>query len=171
MSISGYMRVGTADTYSNTVQTLDGQQVTLAKLQNELSSGLAINTPSDNPAGAATGERALTRLGQVAANQTAVNSELDSMTNAESALGNVTSTLQSIQTLVVSAGDTAQTAADRQTIAEQISQLSAQVAWAAPARRLPPAIPPTSTPTTACRARSAPAPIPSPPRSTAPPPS
>ena len=127
MSISGYMRVGTADTYSNTVQTLDGQQVTLAKLQNELSSGLAINTPSDNPAGAATGERALTRLGQVAANQTAVNSELDSMTNAESALGNVTSTLQSIQTLVVSAGDTAQTAADRQTIAEQISQLSAQV--------------------------------------------
>ena len=65
MSISGYMRVGTADTYSNTVQTLDGQQVTLAKLQNELSSGLAINTPSDNPAGAATGIGGLQRsLGQ-----------------------------------------------------------------------------------------------------------
>jgi len=127
MSVSGYMRVGTSTAYNNTLQNLDTQQVSLSNMQNELSSGLSITTPSDNPSGAEAAERALTRLQTIAAEQSNVSTEQDSMTQAEGTLGEITTAMQSIRTLVVNAGDASQTAADRSTIANQISQLSAQV--------------------------------------------
>jgi flagellar hook-associated protein 3 FlgL len=49
------------------------------------------------------------------------------MSNAESTLGDITTALQSIRTLVVNAGDAVQTPADRQTIATQIAGLRDQV--------------------------------------------
>jgi len=127
MSVNGYMRVGSASAYNYTLQNLQNQQVSLSNLQNQLSSGKRINNPSDDPSGAAAAERALTRLGRITADQNALNSEQDSMTNAEGTLGSITKALQSIRTLVVNAGDTAQTSADRQTIAAQIASLSSQV--------------------------------------------
>ena len=127
MSVSGYMRVGTSSAYNTTLQNLDSQQVNLTNLQNELSSGLSITKPSDNPAGAEAAERALTRIQSIAADQVNVTTEQDSMTQAEGTLGEITTAMQSIRTLVVNAGDGSQTSADRTTIANQISQLSAQV--------------------------------------------
>ena len=127
MSLSSINRQGSATSYLTAVQNLQSQQASLTNLQNELSSGKKINSPSDDPAGAAAAERALTRLSRISADQAAVNTENDSITQAESTLGSVNSVLQNIRTLVVNAGDTSQTAADRATITEQISGLRDQV--------------------------------------------
>ena len=127
MTVSSFSRLGSANAYSTTLLNLQMQQASLTNLQNELSSGKKINSPSDDPAGAAAAERALTRLSRISSDQAALNSETDTMTTAESTLGDVTTALQSIRTLVVNAGDAVQTTADRQTIAEQISGLRDQI--------------------------------------------
>ena len=120
-------RLGTATAYAYTLQNLQAKQVSLANLQNQLSSGLKINAPSDDPAGAAAAERALTRLNRIATDQRALDAQQNSMSNAESTLGDITTALQSIRTLVVNAGDAIQTPADRQTIATQIAGLRDQI--------------------------------------------
>ena len=120
-------RIGTSSAYAVTMQNLQAQQVSLVNLQNQLSSGLKINSPSDDPAGAAAAERALTRLNRIASDQRSLDAQQNSMSNAESTLGSITTALQSIRSLVVNAGDAAQTPADRQTIATQISGLRDQI--------------------------------------------
>ena len=127
MSISSLTRIGSANAYAFTLQNLTAQQASLSNLQNELSSGKKITSPSDDPAAAAAAERALTRLNRIATDQRALDAQKNTITNAESTLGDVVTALQSIRTLVVNAGDAVQTAADRKTIAEQISGLRDQI--------------------------------------------
>jgi len=127
MSISSLTRIGTANAYAFTLQNLQSQQASLSNLQNELSSGKKITSASDDPAGAAAAERALTRLNRIATDQRALDAQKNTVTSAESTLGDVTSALQSIRTLVVNAGDAIQTPADRKTIATQIQGLRDQI--------------------------------------------
>jgi len=127
MSISTFNRIGTANAYAFTLQNLQGQQASLSNLQNELSSGKKITSPSDDPANAAAAERALTRLSRIATDQRALDAQHNTITSAESTLGDVTTALQSIRTLVVNAGDSIQTPADRKTIANQIQGLRDQI--------------------------------------------
>jgi flagellar hook-associated protein 3 FlgL len=127
MSVSSFARLGSANTYDNALRNLQTRQTSLANLQEQLTSGKKITSPSDDPTGAAQAERAMTRIARIATDQRALESQRNSITVAEGALGDIATALQNFRELAVSAGNGTHTAADRQTIALQLSGLRDQV--------------------------------------------
>ncbi len=127
MSVNSFARLGSANTYDNTLVNLQTRQTDLANLQEQLTSGKKVTRPSDDPTGAAQAERALNRIARIATDQRALDAQKNSIASAESTLGDVTDALQSIRELVVSAGNGIHTSADRATIANQISGLRDRV--------------------------------------------
>src|SRR5271156_4554277 len=79
-----------------TTQTLNQTQSQLLTVENELSTGKAINTPSDNPAGAAT----ILQLNQILSNRQAYATNLSTSTTS---LSQVDTTLGSLEDLLNSA--------------------------------------------------------------------
>jgi flagellar hook-associated protein 3 FlgL len=120
-------RLGSANAYDNAVRNLSTRQSNLSKLQENLTSGKKVVHASDDPTGAAQAERALTRISRIATDQRALESQRNSIAMAESTLGDVSDALQSFRELVVSAGNGTQTAADRKTIALQLTGLRDQI--------------------------------------------
>ncbi len=127
MSITSFARMGSANAYDKTVAQLQIRQNTLSNLQETLSSGKKINTPSDDPTGAAQAERALNRLSRIATDQRALETQRNAIATAESTLGSVSDTLQQARELIVSAGNGTLTPADRKTIADQITGLRQRI--------------------------------------------
>jgi flagellar hook-associated protein 3 FlgL len=120
MSVTSFSRLGSANAYDNTVANLTTRQDNLSNLQQVLSSGKKINTPSDDPTGAAQAERALNRLSRIATDQRALDAQRNSIASAETTLSNATDTLQQIRDLVVNAGSGALSSSDRKTLTNQI---------------------------------------------------
>jgi len=127
MSVNSFARLGTANTYDNTLRNLQTRQTELSNLQESLTSGKKVTRPSDDPTGAAQAERALNRIARIATDQRALEAQRNSIATAESTLGDVTDALQSIRELVVSAGNGIYTAAERATVANQLSGLRDRV--------------------------------------------
>lgn len=128
---SSFSRLGSANTYDNALRNIANRQSALSNLQENLTSGKKVVRASDDPAAAAQAERALTRIGRIQTDQRALESQRNSIAMAESTLGSVTDALQSFRELVVSAGNGTHTAADRQTIALQLTGLRDQIFAAA----------------------------------------
>lgn len=123
MSVTAFTRLGTANTYDNSLRNLQERQTNLANMQENLTSGKRITSASDDPTGAAQAERALNRLARIATDQRALEAQRNAIASAEGTLGDVTDALQSFRELVVSAGNGSHTAAERTTIAGQLSGL------------------------------------------------
>lgn len=127
MSVTAFSRLGTANAYDNTLSNLTTRQNNLANLQESLSSGKKITSPSDDPTGAAQAERALNRLARIATDQRALEVQRNSISMAESTLGDVTSALQEVRDLVVSAGNGSFSSSERKTVALQINSLRERI--------------------------------------------
>lgn len=127
MSTASFSRLGTANTYDNARANLITRQTALSNLQEQLTSGKRVNTASDDPTAAAAAERALNRIGRIQTDQRALEAQRSAITQAESTLGDVTTALQGIRELVVSAGNGTYSAAERKSIAVQLSGLRDQV--------------------------------------------
>ena len=127
MTINTFLRLGTASGYANAVSNISARQESLANLQQSLTSGLKINQPGDDPIGAAQAERAITRIARIQSDQKALGLQTDAITSAESTLGQSVTAMQSFRQLVVNAGNPTLSTTDRQTIAQQLSQLRDQV--------------------------------------------
>lgn len=127
MSINSFSRLGTANMYANAVDNIGARQGSLATLQQSLTSGSKINKLSDDPMGAAQAERDMTRIARIQSDQKALGLQTDALTSAESTLGNTVTALQSFRQLVVSAGNATLSPTDRQTIAQQLTQLRDQI--------------------------------------------
>lgn len=121
------MRLGTANTYDNTLANLTSRQAGLADLQDKLSAGKKVVRPSDDPTGAAQAERAMTRLARVDVEQRALNLQRNSMAMAEATLGDGLDLLQRFRELVVNAGDAALTPINRSSIAQEMRSLRDQL--------------------------------------------
>lgn len=121
------MRLGSANTYDNALQNIYARQTELATQQEKLTSGKNINRVSDDPTGAAQAERAMTRITRVATEQRALDLQRNSITMAESTLGDATGTIQDLRELVVSAGNGGFNARDRATIAQKMAGLRDQL--------------------------------------------
>lgn len=121
------MRLGTANTYDNTLQNLYKRQADLANQQEKLTSGKNVNRASDDPTAAATAERALTRISRVATEQRALTVQRNSIMSAEATLGDATRLMQELRDLVVNAGNGSYNAGDRTIIAEQMRGLRDQL--------------------------------------------
>jgi len=127
MAISSYARVGSANSYDLAVRNISGRQTALSNLQANLTSGKKIVQTADDPTGAAQAERALTRISRIATDQRALESQRNAVAMAESTLGDVTDALQSFRELVVSAGNGAFSAAERKSVAIQLTGLRDQI--------------------------------------------
>ncbi|WCM19687.1 flagellar hook-associated protein FlgL [Paraburkholderia bryophila] len=121
------MRISSAQYFNMNVQTMSNQQAQLSQIYAEISSGVSLSTPSDNPLGAAQAVQlssTATTLAQYTTNQT---SALASMQQEDSTLGSVNTVLTTIHTLVLRAGDGSLTDSDRGALATQLTSLRSQL--------------------------------------------
>lgn len=121
------MRISTSMMNESALNGILQDESALSNTQNELSTGLSINSPSDNPVGEVqllqltnteTQYQQYVSNGQAAS--TALNLE-------QSALTSATSTLQSIQSLLVQANSSSNNSSDLRSIAAQVQQLEQQL--------------------------------------------
>lgn len=115
------MRISTAATYLNASTSLNSRQGELAKLSAQISSGRRIITPADDPEGAARVvelESALARNNQLRVNQTAATNTLS---QAESLLGNISDAYGDIRAILVQAGNPSLSDGDRRILGAELS--------------------------------------------------
>ena len=115
------MRISTSQFYDQNIQTMDSQQSQLSTYYQQLSSGTALTTPADNPLAAAQAVQ-LTMVSatytQYQANQ---NSALSSLALEDKTLSSVTSTMDTITSQIVRAGDGTLNDSDRASIAQALT--------------------------------------------------
>ena len=114
------MRIATSQIYSTSVSTMENQQSQLLQVQQQISTGVAISNPADNPLGAAqavTLSATSATLTQYTSNQTTA---LTALQLEDTTLSSVTSTLQSINSLVIQAQNGSLNDNDRQALANQM---------------------------------------------------
>ncbi|CAG9255822.1 Flagellar hook-associated protein flgL [Burkholderia diffusa] len=114
------MRISTTQFYQLNVGQMNDQQAQLAQLYQQISSGVSLTTPADNPVGAAQAvQLSMTSatLSQYAANQ---STALASLQAEDQTLQNVGTVLGSIQSVIVRAGDGSLADSDRAALATQL---------------------------------------------------
>ncbi|MFZ6748376.1 flagellar hook-associated protein FlgL [Undibacterium sp. Ren11W] len=114
------MRISTSTIYDSGAARISDLQVALNKTNQQMSTGRRILTPSDDPIASA---RALVISQSDSVNdQYAINRRngKNALNGAENTLASVTTTLQSVKTLIVNAGNGSLTDADRGYIATQL---------------------------------------------------
>ncbi len=121
------MRISTAYLFETSVANLQKRQQALTDTQSQLTSGKRVQQASDDPAAAATAQRAMLRAAQADAQQRAVDASKNAMQQSESALGNGVDLLQQARALVVNAGNGSYTDADRASLAQQLKGLRDQL--------------------------------------------
>jgi flagellar hook-associated protein 3 FlgL len=121
------MRISSSQYFTMNVTTMSDQQAQLSQLYQEISSGVSLSTPSDNPLGAAQAVQlssTATTLSQYTSNQ---GTALASLQQEDTTLGSVNTVLQTIHTLVLRAGDGSLNDGDRGSIATQLQSLRSQL--------------------------------------------
>ena len=122
-----FTRLGSANAYDTALSNIMNRQSSLSNLQENLTSGKKVVRASDDPPGAAQAERAITRLARIETDQRALESQRNSIAQAESTLADVTDALQNFRELAVSAGNASHTAQERSAIATQLAGYRDQV--------------------------------------------
>lgn len=115
------MRISSSTIFNSAVANMDQQQVQLAKSQQQVSTGLRMQTAADDPVAAA---QALTVTQASATNTQHIsngNSAQNNLSLASSALQNVTNLIQAVQSEAIQAGNGSYTNSDRSTIATQLT--------------------------------------------------
>jgi flagellar hook-associated protein 3 FlgL len=120
-------RLGTASAFSSSVSNITARQAALSELNNKLTAGKRIVRASDDPTGASQAERALTRISRIATDQRALEAQRNTITMAESTLGNVTDALQRFRDLVVGAGNGTYSPAEYKSTAVELQGLRDQI--------------------------------------------
>jgi len=116
------IRVSTANVFLNSQQGIIADQAAVMTTITELSSGKQINSPADNPVGAAQAallQSDLSQLGQFKSNQAQATNLLNS---ASSTMTQAINVMQSVRTTLVQAGNGTLSDADRNALAAQLQQ-------------------------------------------------
>jgi flagellar hook-associated protein 3 FlgL len=125
------MRINTATQYERSIETLQQRQQALQASQERLTSGKRVTRPSDDPTAAARAERALARQVRIDADRRAVDASRQTMTQAESALGDSIELMQRVRELVVQAGNPIYGPAQRASLVDEMRILRQQLFEAA----------------------------------------
>ncbi|MFO1216920.1 MAG: flagellar hook-associated protein FlgL [Burkholderiaceae bacterium] len=120
-------RVSTANTFEAGISTLQRRQRELADAQEQLTSGKRISRISDDPGNAARAERAHAAELRADADQRALEASRAAVTQVEAAYGDANDLLQQARELLVSAGNSTYSTAERQAIAERLRGLRDQL--------------------------------------------
>ncbi len=125
--MASFVRLGSANAYDTALSNIMNRQSALANLQENLTSGKRVVRASDDPTGAAQAERAITRLARIETDQRALESQRSSIAQAEATLGDVNTALQSFRELAATAGNASHSAAERQSIANELKGYRDQI--------------------------------------------
>lgn len=121
------LRVSTAQSFSNSISNLQARQVELLRSSEQVTTGLRVSKPSDDPAAAAQAERARALLQRTQSAKTAIDASRVSMQLSESALGNAGDLLQEARDLVVAAGNASYSDAERLQQAKRLQGIRDQL--------------------------------------------
>src|SRR5690606_21830576 len=114
------MRVSTNTLYDQGVRSILQQQNSMFKLQQQLSSGKRIMTPSDDPIGAARAHELVQSLSLNTQYTDNRYRAADSLQQVDSTLGSVSNLIQSVRTMAVAAGNPAFSDSERQMMATEL---------------------------------------------------
>jgi flagellar hook-associated protein 3 FlgL len=121
------MRISTTNSYNTSLDSLMNRQSRLAETQEQMTTGKRVNRASDDPAAAARAERALASERRSVASQRAVDASDNAMRLTEGALGDAGDLLQTAREALVSAGNPTFSDKERLGVANQLSDLRAQL--------------------------------------------
>lgn len=121
------MRVSTAFAYARTQEEILNRQASLAKAQDQLSTGMRVQTPSDDPYAAAQAERARSTQVHIEIDRRSSSFARSSLGSLEGALGNAGDVLQQVRETVLTAGNGVQSMSDRAAIAAQLKQMRSEL--------------------------------------------
>jgi flagellar hook-associated protein 3 FlgL len=114
------MRISSSQYFTMNVETMSNQQASLANMYSQISSGKALQTAADNPLGAAQAVALTAQASNLAQYATNQSSATTSLQQEDSTLTSVTNVMQSIQSLVVNAGNGTLNNTDRTSLATQL---------------------------------------------------
>ncbi len=121
------MRIATAHAYDATIRELQGRQQSLARTQEQLTTGKRVVDASDDPTNAARAERALARIARSDANQRTLDASRNVMNLASSSLTNATDLLQTARETLLAAGNGSYSDSDRQSLAVKLQDIRNQL--------------------------------------------
>lgn len=112
------MRISSSQLFAQSVQTMDNQQSSLNQLYQQISTGQLLQTPADNPLYAAQAVQLTMTTATLTQYTTNQNSAQTSLQIEDKTLSSVTNVMQSINSLIVRAGDGTLQDSDRVSIAK-----------------------------------------------------
>ncbi len=121
------MRISTANSYDNAIDSLTRRHRALSESQEQLTSLKRVNRASDDPTAAARAERALASLQRTQSELRGVEASRVAMTQIESALGEGGELLQQAREALVSAGNGSYSDAERKVLAQQLRAVREQL--------------------------------------------
>lgn len=121
------MRITNNMMSQNLLQNLESTQGKINDLQNQLSSGLRINRPSDDPVGIQNAMRLKSNISSVGQWKSNADAAVDYMNTTDSTLGDMTSMLQRVRELTVQGANGTLGTDDRTAIADEVGQISDQL--------------------------------------------
>lgn len=121
------MRVTEATIYQQTVDRANAALVRVAKAQGELSSGLRVQAPGDDPQAAGLLVQHKFDQAQITAIQNGAQSAANELNTADSALTSVSTELAQVQALATQMGNDTYTADDRAAAANEVDGILKQV--------------------------------------------
>lgn len=124
---ASFARLGTYNAYDTATRNLTTRQNTLSSLQEHITAGKRVLRPSDDPTAAAQAERAQTRIARVDTDQRALAMQRNSITAAETTLGEAGDAMQLFREKLVAAGNGAYNATDRASIIQELTSLREQI--------------------------------------------
>lgn len=120
-------RVSSKYAFSNGIDELQRRQLSLARAQEQLTSGKRVVRASDDPTAAARAERALATVSRADSNLRALEASRNAMVLSEAALGDATALLQEARELLVASGNQTYTDAERDVLGDRVRSLRAQL--------------------------------------------
>ncbi|MFZ3131604.1 MAG: flagellar hook-associated protein FlgL, partial [Desulfosporosinus sp.] len=121
------MRITNNMLSQNLLRNLETAQSKMDQLQNQLSSGLRITRPSDDPVGIQNVMRLKSNISSVEQWKNNADEALNYMNTTDSTLGDMTSMLQRVRELTVQGANGTLATADRNAIASEVDQISDQL--------------------------------------------
>jgi len=121
------IRISTASAFDTGIATLQKRQSDLNEAQQQLTSGKRISRLSDDPVAAARAERARAAQARSDADQRAVDASRAMVSQIESAFSDAGDLVQQARELLVAAGNTTYGPSERQSLAQQLAAIRAQL--------------------------------------------
>jgi flagellar hook-associated protein 3 FlgL len=121
------MRISTSQVYDQNIRSIMNNQDDLLNTQQQLATGKRINTPSDDPVGAAKVLRLTEEIDELTQFQRNNDLVTGSLEQQEAVLENITNSIHRARTLVVEAGSGALSEQDRRAIGAELEQIKLEV--------------------------------------------